>query len=103
MIDFFIPEEGGPMYIDSMVILKGAKHYDLAMKFIDFIHRPEIYALFLDDFKFPGYVNLEAEKYRKTTPMYKAEQMKNGELKLDVGADLEKFNELWQDIRFSAD
>ena len=29
--------------------------------------------------------------------------MKNGELKLDVGADLEKFNELWQDIRFSAD
>ena len=45
----------------------------------------------------------QAEKHRKTTPMYQADQMKNGELKLDVGADLEKFNELWQDIRFSAD
>ena len=101
MIDFFIPEEGGPMYLDSMVILKNAKHYDLAMKFIDFIHRPEIYAMFLDEFKFPGFVNLDAEKLRTTKPMYKAEEMFGGELKNDVGEDLEKYNELWQEIRFT--
>ena len=103
MIDFFIPKEGGPMYLDSMVILKGAKHYDRAMDFINFIHRPEIYAMFLDDFRFPGYVNLEADKLRTTVPMYKAEEMSGGELKLDVGADLEKFNEKWETIRFTAD
>ncbi|MBP3709922.1 MAG: extracellular solute-binding protein [Treponema sp.] len=103
MIDFFIPAEGGPMYIDSMVILKGAKHYDLAMKFINFIHRPEIYAQFLDFFRFPSFVNTEAEQYMKTTPMYKAEEMEHCELKLDVAEGLEKYNELWQEIRFTAD
>lgn len=103
MIDFFIPKEGGPQYLDSMVILKGAKHYDRAMQFINFIHRPEIYAMFLDDFRFPGFVNLEADKLRTTKPMYKAEDMGNGELKLDVGEDLEKFNEKWEAIRFTAD
>lgn len=103
MIDFFIPKEGGPQYLDSMVILKGAKHYDRAMQFINFIHRPEIYAMFLDDFRFPGFVNLEADKLRTTKPMYKAEDMGKGELKLDVGEDLEKFNEKWESIRFTAD
>lgn len=103
MIDFFIPSEGGPMYIDSMVILKGAKHYDLAMRFINFIHRPEVYAKFLDAFRFPSFVNMEAEKHRTTVPMYKAEEMANCELKLDVAEGLEKYNELWQDIRFTSD
>ncbi|HAH63416.1 MAG TPA: spermidine/putrescine ABC transporter substrate-binding protein [Treponema sp.] len=103
MIDFFIPKEGGPMYIDSMVILKDAKHYDLAMKFINFIHEPEVYAQFLDAFRFPSFVNTDAAQYMKTTPMYKAEEMNNCELKMDVGEGLEKYNELWQDIRFTAD
>ena len=101
-IDFFIPKEGGPMYIDSMVILKDAKHYDLAMQFIDFIHRPEIYAQFLDWFRFPPSVNTEAAKYMKTTPMYTTEEMVHCELKLDIGENLEKYDELWQKIRFSA-
>ncbi len=103
MIDFFIPKEGGPQYLDSMVILKGAKHYERANEFINFIHRPEIYAMFLDEFRFPGYVNLEADAIRTTVPMYKAEDMSKGELKLDVGEDLEKFNEKWETIRFTAD
>jgi spermidine/putrescine transport system substrate-binding protein len=103
MIDFFIPKEGGPMYIDSMVILKDAKHYNLAMKFINFIHEPQVYAQFLDAFRFPSFVNTAAAQYMKTTPMYKAEEMKNCELKMDVGEGLEKYNELWQDIRFTAD
>ena len=103
MIDFFIPPEGGPMYVDSMVILKNARHYDLAMKFINFIHRPEEYVKFLDEFRFPGFVNPAAETLRTTSPMYKAEEMEPCELKLDVGEDLETFNEYWESIRFSAD
>jgi spermidine/putrescine transport system substrate-binding protein len=103
MIDFFIPPEGGPSYIDSMVILKNAKHYDRAMEFINFIHRPENYVQFLDTFRFPGFVNMEADKIRTTKPIYKAEEMENCELKLDLGEDLEKFNDLWQKIRFSAE
>ena len=103
MIDFFIPPEGGPSYLDSMVILKGTKHYERAMDFINFIHRPDIYVQFLDSFQFPGYINLEAEALRTTKPMYKAEEMNNGELKLDIGEDLEKFNDQWETIRFTAE
>jgi spermidine/putrescine transport system substrate-binding protein len=100
-VDFFIPREGGPMYIDSMCILKTAKNPDLAMKFINFMHRPEIYAQFLDFFHFPSGVNTGAGQYMTVKPMYQAEELANCEIKEDLDIGLEKFNELWEDIRFS--
>lgn len=100
-IDFFIPAEGGPCYLDSMCILKDAPHADLANEFINFIHRPEIYAQFLDFFNFPCYVNLPAEEFMKTKPVYKASQMDSCTLKMDLGKDLDKYNTIWQDIRFT--
>lgn len=99
-IDFFIPEVGGAAYLDSMCILKGARHYDLANEFINYIHRPEVYAKFLDAFNFPCFVNLDAEEFVTTTPMYEASMMDNCELKNDIGEGLDKYNRLWQDIRF---
>ncbi len=99
-IDFFIPEQGGASYLDSMCILKDSAHYDLANEFINFIHEPEVYAKFLDSFRFPCFVNTEAAKYMQSKPMYEADQMKNCVLKEDVGEGLDKFNEVWQEIRF---
>ena len=102
-IDFFIPEEGGPSYVDSMMILKDSKHYELANKFINYILDPQNYAMFLDFFNFPCYVVPEAEQYMTTTPLYEASQMDNCELKNDIGEGLDKYNELWQNIRFTSD
>ncbi len=99
-IDFFIPQEGGPSYLDSMCILKDAKNYELANEFVNYIHRPEVYAKFLDAFNFPCFVNLEAAKYMESKPMYEASQMANCELKIDLGENLDKYNEIWQEIRF---
>lgn len=99
-IDFFIPECGGPSYLDSMCILKSAKHADLANEFINFMCDPENYAEFLDFFHFPCYVNTEAQKYTKTEPIYKASELKNCELKNDLGEGLFKYNEIWEEIRF---
>lgn len=100
-IDFFIPEKGGPMYIDSMCILKNARHYDLAMKFINFIHRPEIYAQFLDTFHFPASVNMAAAEYMTVEPVYQPGALENCEIKADLGEGLALFNSVWQDIRFT--
>ncbi len=100
-IDFFIPEEGGPSYLDSMCILKDSKNAELATEFINFIHRPENYAKFLDFFRFPCYVNLEAEKYMTTSPMYPASVMENCELKDDLGDYLETYYNMWEKIRIS--
>jgi spermidine/putrescine transport system substrate-binding protein len=96
---FFIPPEGGPAYIDSMCLLKGAKNVDLAYKFIDFIHRPEIYAEFTDHFGFPATANIPARALKKVTPYYQAEELTNVELKDDVGENLALYDEAWLTIR----
>jgi len=92
---FFIPREGGPAYIDNMCILKGAKNIDLAYKFIDFIHRPEIYAEIVDAFDFPATVNVPARRYKTGGSMYTVEDLVNTELAVDVGPALDYYSEAW--------
>ncbi|MDR2069370.1 MAG: extracellular solute-binding protein [Spirochaetaceae bacterium] len=94
---FFIPPEGGPAYIDSMCILKGAKNIDLAHKFIDFIHRPEIYAEFTDYFGFPSTANIPARQLKTRDPYYTADELLRTELKDDLGETLDLYNTAWFD------
>ncbi|MBL8967039.1 MAG: extracellular solute-binding protein [Spirochaetaceae bacterium] len=98
-VEFFIPKEGGPMYIDSMVVLKGSKRQDLAHAFIDFIHRPEMYAEFVDAFGFPATCNVPARALKKGPEWYPAAALEPCELKGDLGPALEKYNAIWQEIR----
>jgi spermidine/putrescine transport system substrate-binding protein len=92
---YFVPKEGGPAYLDSMCILKGSKNIELAHKFIDFIHRPEIYAEFADSFKFPATANIPARKFLQEEPMYTAEDLVNTELKDDLGDTIDLYNDAW--------
>lgn len=101
-IDFFIPEDGGAAYLDSFCILKNSKKASLATEFINFIQKPENYAQFLDFFRFPSYVNLEADEYRTTTPLYSAEAMKNCELKDDIGDFMAVYYDKWEKLRLQS-
>jgi len=92
---FFIPREGGPSYIDNMVILKGARNIDLAHKFIDFIHRPEIYAEFVDEFGLPATVNVPARQLKKGFSSYSEIDLLNTELVDDLGDYLELYTNAW--------
>ena len=92
---FFIPSEGGPGYIDSMCILKGAKNKELAHKFIDFIHRPEIYAEFCDSFGFPATVNIPARQRLEGPTWYQRDDILHTELKYDLGDALNLYNNAW--------
>jgi spermidine/putrescine transport system substrate-binding protein len=78
-----------------MCILKGARNIDLAYKFIDFIHRPEIYAEFTDAFGFPATANIPARSLKADAPLYTAEDIANTELKDDLGEALELYNDAW--------
>lgn len=51
-IDVVFTEEPCEMSMDNFVLTSGAKNVENAMKFIDFIHEPEIYKMILDEF--PG-------------------------------------------------
>ncbi|MDR2314048.1 MAG: extracellular solute-binding protein [Spirochaetaceae bacterium] len=96
---FFIPPSGGPAYVDSLCILKGAKNIDLAHKFIDFIHRPAIYAEFTDAFGFPATANSAAGAFKKEAALYSAEDIANTELKDDLGDALEMYTAAWETIK----
>lgn len=98
-VDFFIPQEGGAMYIDCFCILKGSKNVDLAHEFINFFHRPEIYAEFLDYFKFPATVNPGAAAYMKEEPVYTADALANCQIKEDLAEALPMYSQTWERIR----
>jgi len=94
---FFIPKEGGPAYIDSMCILRDAKNVELAHKFINFIHRPDIHAEIVDGLYLPSTVNIPARAYKKVPAWYSAEDLKDVELKRDIGFTLDLYNNAWFD------
>ena len=91
---FFIPE-GSSSYIDAMCILKGAKNMDMAHKFIDFIHRPEIYAEFCDEFGLPSTVNIPARQLKEEESWYTIDDLEGTELQLDIGDALELYTDAW--------
>ena len=45
---FVIPAKGGMVWVDSFLVLKDAPNKEAAIKFINYIHRPEIYARIMD-------------------------------------------------------
>lgn len=98
-VDFFIPKNGGAMYVDCFCILKGSKNIDLAHEFINFFHRPEIYAEFLDYFKFPATVNPAAAAYMKEEPVYSTESLENCQIKEDLAESLPLYTKTWERIR----
>lgn len=81
-IGFFIPADGGMMYIDNMVIPSGSKN-----------------AVFLDAFSLPPTTNTGASAYTKTTqPFFSIDDLSNSDNISDFGPDLELYNQLWQTI-----
>jgi len=77
------------------VHIEGARNADLAHKFIDFIHRPEIYAEFADSFGLPATVNVPARKYKKGISMYSEADLLHTRLVEDLGESLELYTNAW--------
>jgi spermidine/putrescine transport system substrate-binding protein len=96
-VEFFIPDEGGPIYMDNMVILKNARNKDLAYQFINYIHEPEVYARIMDFFQLPS-VNVPARKHMTVEPHYQIEDLATSEFKEDLGEHIELYNKIWQEI-----
>jgi len=97
---FFFPREGGTAYLDSMVILANARNPRLAHEFINFIHRPEIYAMFCDEFRFPTTLNMNAYRYSTVEPLYEITDymLENFENKYELGDNLIFWTNLWFDF-----
>lgn len=102
-LSYFVPKEGSNLWIDAMVIPKGAKNVENAHKFIDFMTRPDIAA---KNAKFIGYsvpipeaVDLLPQEMKDSEVAYP----KNLEsMKLEVFNDptdiLATYDRIWTDI-----
>ncbi|HEY8154393.1 MAG TPA: spermidine/putrescine ABC transporter substrate-binding protein [Myxococcota bacterium] len=58
---YALPKEGAHMFIDNLVIPKGAEHVDAALAFIDYILRPDVSRVISEEFPYTN-PNLEARK-----------------------------------------
>lgn len=96
-VDFFLPEKGAQMYIDSMAILKGAKNVENAHKFINYIHRPDVYVQIVDYLETPS-INRGAAEIRETTPVYTVEDLAHASLMRDLGEALSAQSETWNEV-----
>lgn len=96
-VDFIIPEKGGTAYVDSFVILSNAPHKENAYKFIEFIHRPEIYAQLADILETPS-INVPARELMEVEPLFQIEDLKNTQVLKDIHDTLDLQNKYWQEI-----
>ncbi|WP_337742808.1 extracellular solute-binding protein [Fusobacterium gonidiaformans] len=96
-VDLIIPEVGAFGAIDSFVILGNAKHKENAYKFIEYIHRPEVYAKLSDILELPS-INEPAAKLMKTKPLYDLSELKKVQVLMDIHETLDLQNKYWQEI-----
>jgi len=103
-LKYIYPKEGAVIWVDSLVILKGAKNVDNAHKFIDFILRPEIGKVISEEIGYASpnlkSVALLEEKVRNNRIVYPTEEdLKNAEFQIDVGTALPKYQEYWEKLK----
>ena len=103
-IRYIYPKEGPFIWLDSMVIPRGAKNVDNAYRFIDFILRPDIAAVITAEI---GYASPNktavaglAPEVRNNPTVYPPKAvLESGEFQLDVGAAIMDYEKAWQKLK----
>jgi len=90
---FFIPDNSFS-YIDVMGILRTSRNKELAHQFINFIHRPTVYAQLCDAFNFPSVVNVPARELRTEQSWYEKEDVQRT-ITTYIGVSFEYYIDAW--------
>ncbi|KDE64517.1 spermidine/putrescine ABC transporter substrate-binding protein [Fusobacterium necrophorum BFTR-2] len=96
-VELIIPEKGAFGAIDSFTILANAKHKENAYKFIEYIHRPEVYAKLSDILELPS-INEPAAKLMTVKPLYDLSELEKIQVLMDIHETLDLQNKYWQEI-----
>jgi len=103
---FAVPREGTSIACDDLVILKDAPNPDLARKFINFLHQPDVAA---ENTEFISYLCPNSQSYpllsqeTRSNPTFfpPAEVRQRTEVIDDLGADNAKYTKIWDEIKAS--
>jgi len=107
-VAFIIPQEGFSLACDDLVIPKTAKQIDLALKFINFLHTPEVAAANTEFITYlcPNVTSypLLSEEIRNDPGIFPSQQIRNkGEVIQDLGVDNQKYTQVWDEIKAASD
>ena len=102
--NFIWPQEGGLLWMDNFVILQGARNYENALKFIDFMLRPEIAALCCTEYGYPTpnteAIKLLAADIANNPVIFPPEEvLKRSEFQGDVGESIVIYEKYWEMLR----
>jgi len=96
---FIIPNKGGIMWIDNFLILKNASNKSAAMKFINFIHRPDIYARIMNSINSLS-LNVTARKFISNKSSIKYEDLKKTSMLLEVSDEVLAIqSRIWENVQ----
>jgi len=103
-IAFAVPREGISIACDDLVIPKDAAQTDLAHRFINFLHDPEVAA---ENSRFinylcpntPAYAKLGDEFMKNPAFFVSPEVRAKSEVIVDLGPDIVKYTRVWDEIK----
>ena len=103
-IRYVIPKEGCTISVDCACIPRHAPHPDLAMEFINYFHRPEVAAIFVNDcgFNTPNrYDRQEIEPWLLSNPAVFPDPawLTHCEFMRDVGPIVALYDRYWTEIK----
>lgn len=103
-VEYVVPKEGATIWADTLAIPKGAKHKELAEKFINYLMDPEVS---VKNYEWIGYSNpnekaypLHSEEYRANKMIFlDKEDMARAEWLVDVGDTLQEYDRYWTEMK----
>lgn len=103
-IAFAVPKEGGILWVDNLVIPKGAPERDLAHAFVEFVLRPEVAARISEGIRYAvpnrDAYDKVAKEIRENPVIYAPEDVrKRLQQEVDLGNDLKRITDLWSEVR----
>ena len=99
---YVIPKEGSNIWVDYMVIPKNSKNKDMAMKFIDYMLRPEVA---LRNYNYTGYLTphegvMDMLKGDEKVLEYPTDEERDRlEVFEDLGKDIIKYDRIWTEVK----
>jgi spermidine/putrescine transport system substrate-binding protein/spermidine/putrescine transport system permease protein len=103
-IRYVIPKEGCTISVDSACIPRNAPHRDLAMEFINYFHRPEVAAEFVNDCGFntpnPQSAQFVESWIRQETAIFPPPaSLESCEFMRDVGPVIALYDRYWTELK----
>lgn len=101
---YVYPKEGVMLWMDNLVIPKGAENPEGAHKLIDFLLRPEIAKIIAEQLTYASpnakAVKLMPAELRDDPVIYPPdEELRKGEYSVDIGAAITVYTEYWEKLK----